>query len=226
VLQRTRGWTKQTPIQIHCETTCFREQKDEQNKLQYNCIEKPRAWGGTHCNWFWSFLVPGSSWFHYVVVLQFALFMVLFLKHMVSLCICIGVSFVQGLVPSSTWFHYVLVLRVCFVHPVVPSSTWFLYIWKFYSFNVYSRSGGKTTTSNIQIREYIKQTPLQMHSEITCFKWTSQEDEQSICIVKPRASENKTMSKINSNPNTVKKRKKTTKMRIWLDADCFLWTFL
>jgi hypothetical protein len=43
------------------------------------------------------------------------------------------------------------------------------FIWKFYSFNVYSRSGGKTTTSNIQIREYIKQTPLQMHSEITCF---------------------------------------------------------
>ena len=80
---------------------------------------------GTHCNWFWSFLVPGSSWFHYVVVLQFALFMVLFLKHMVSLCICIGVSFVQGLVPSSTWFHYVFVLRVCFVHPFVPWSTWF-----------------------------------------------------------------------------------------------------
>lgn len=66
---------------------------------------------GTHCNWFWSFLVPGSSWFHYVFVLHFALFMVLFLKHMVSLYICIGVSFVQGLVPSSTWFLYAIVLK-------------------------------------------------------------------------------------------------------------------
>jgi hypothetical protein len=85
---------------------------------------------GTHCNWFWSFLVPGSSWFHYVFVLHFALFMVLFLKHMVSLYICIGVSFVQGLVPSSTWFLYAIVLKfVLFIllFPEARGFTMYLY---------------------------------------------------------------------------------------------------
>ena len=106
---------------------------------------------GTHCNWFWSFLVPGSSWFHYVFVLEFLLFKVLFpqargfsmqlywslfcssscsLKHMVSLCICIGVSFVQGLVPSSTWFLYAIVLKfVLFIllFPQARGFTMYLY---------------------------------------------------------------------------------------------------
>ena len=102
---------------------------------------------GTHCNWFWSFLVPGSSWFHYVFVLEFLLFKVLFLqargfsmqlywslfcssscslKHVVSLCICIGVCFVHPLVLWSTWFHCICI-GIYFAHGLVLWSTWFHY---------------------------------------------------------------------------------------------------
>ena len=80
---------------------------------------------GTHCNWFWSFLVPGSSWFHYVVVLQFSLFMVLFLKHMVSLCICIESLFCSSCCSLEHVVSLCNCIEVCFVHPFVPWSTWF-----------------------------------------------------------------------------------------------------